>query len=173
MKLPVTTTLLSSALLLLAGCGKKETAAPVATSSPPAASVPAAPAAPALLTVEITANDAMKFSVTRIEAKPGQEVKVVLVNIGSMPKAAMGHNFVLLKKDADPKAFVDAAVAAMATDYFPAAKADQVIAHTKLLGPKQTDEITFKAPTEPGEYPFVCSFPAHFVSGMKGVLVVQ
>jgi azurin len=105
--------------------------------------------------------------------KAGQDVKVTLTNIGNMPKAAMGHNFVLLKKGADAKAFVDAAVTAAATDYIPAAQADQVIAHTKLLGPKQSDEISFKAPTEPGEYVFVCTFPAHYLSGMKGVLVVQ
>ena len=44
---------------------------------------------------------------------------------------------------------------------------------TKLLGPKQTDTITFNAPSEPGEYPYICSFPAHLMAGMKGVLVVQ
>lgn len=123
--------------------------------------------------IEITANDAMKFSLNKFEVKPGQEVKVTLTNKGTMPKQAMGHNFVLLKKDVDPKEFANAAVTAAATDYVPAAKADQVIAHTKLLGPKQSDEITFKAPTEAGEYPFLCSFPAHFLSGMKGVMVVK
>ena len=34
-------------------------------------------------------------------------------------------------------------------------------------------EITFTVPSEPGEYPYVCSFPAHYVAGMRGVLVVQ
>lgn len=175
MKFRLALTLVSTAVLVLAGCGKKESSAPTAPNNAPASPAQSAaqPAAPALLEVEITANDAMKFSVTRIEAKAGQDVKVVLVNIGSMPKAAMGHNWVLLKKGADAKAFVAAAVTAGATDYFPADKADQVLAHTKLLGPKQTDEITFKAPTEPGEYEFLCTFPAHYVSGMKGVLVVQ
>jgi len=38
---------------------------------------------------------------------------------------------------------------AAAADYIPPALAGQVIAHTKLLGPKQTDEIKFTAPTEP------------------------
>jgi azurin len=156
--------------LVLAGCGKKaDTGSPTVADK----ALAPAPAATGPLTVEITANDQMKFSVTRIEAKAGQEVKVVLVNIGAMPKAAMGHNWILLKKGVDAKAFVDAAVAAMANDYFPADKADQVVAHTKLLGPKQTDEVTFTAPAEPGEYEFICSFPAHFVSGMKGVLVVK
>ncbi len=150
--------------LLLAGCGQKDqAAAPVAST----------PSASAAATFEVTANDTMKFNLTRLEVKAGQEVKITLTNVGNMPKAAMGHNLVILKKGADAKAYVDAAVTAMATDYMPAALADQVIAHTKLLGPKQSEEITFKAPTEPGEYPFVCTFPAHYLSGMKGVLVVN
>jgi azurin len=155
-------------VLLAAGCGKK-----AGTAAAPAAAAPAAASASGPLTVEITANDQMKFSVTRIEAKAGQEIKVVLVNIGSMPKAAMGHNWILLKKGVNAQAFVNAAVMAMANDYFPADKAGEVIAHTKMLGPKQTDEVTFSAPSEPGEYDFICSFPAHFVAGMKGVLVVK
>jgi len=148
--------------LILAGCGKKEEAA-----------APVVAAAPAVATFELTANDSMKFNLTRLEVKAGQDVKIILTNMGTMPKAAMAHNWVLLKKGSDAKAFVDAAVMASATEYLPAALADQVIAHTKLLGPKQSDEITFKAPTEPGEYHFVCSFPAHFLSGMTGVLVVK
>ncbi|HEX2859985.1 MAG TPA: plastocyanin/azurin family copper-binding protein [Lacunisphaera sp.] len=154
--------------LALAGCGKKEEA-----SAASAGAAPAAAAAPAQAVIEITANDAMKFSLTRFEVAAGQEVKIVLTNLGSMPKAAMGHNLIVLKKDVDVKAYADAAVMAVATDYVPAAKADQVIAHTKLLGPKQSDEITFKAPAEAGEYPFICSFPAHFIAGMKGVMVVK
>jgi azurin len=85
----------------------------------------------------------------------------------------MAHNWVLLKKGVDGKAFSDAAVTATATDYIPAAQADQIIAHTKLLGAKQSDEITFKAPTEPGEYVFLCTFPAHYLTGMHGVMVVK
>jgi azurin len=154
--------------LLLAACGKKNEQS---AANPGAGS--AGPAASAAASFDVTAGDNMKFSVTRLEAKAGQDVKVTLTNVGNMPKTAMGHNFVLLKKDVDVKAFVDAAVAAQATDYIPADQSDKVIAHTKLLGPKQSEEITFKAPTEPGEYTFVCTFPAHFQSGMKGVLVVQ
>lgn len=154
--------------LLLAGCGKKDDATTASTAAPAAA-----PAAPAVAVVELTANDSMKFNLTRFEVAAGQEVKLVFTNLGTMPKQAMGHNVVILKKDADVKAYADAAVMAMATDYVPAAKADQVIAHTKLLGPKQSEELIFKAPAEAGEYPFICSFPAHFLSGMKGVMVVK
>ena len=152
--------------LLLAGCGKKE-------ESAAAPATPATPAAEAVAVIELTASDAMKFNLTHFEVKAGQDVAVSLTNMGSIPKAAMAHNLIILKKDADPKAFVDAAVMAAATDYIPAALEGQIIAHTKLLGPKQTDEVKFKAPTEPGEYPFFCSFPAHFLSGMKGVMVVK
>jgi len=151
--------------LVLAGCGQKNETSAAAT--------PAAPAPEAPAVFEFTANDSMKFNLARFEVKAGQEVTVSLTNMGSMPKAAMAHNWILLQKGADPKAFVDAAVTAAATDYIPAALAGQIIAHTKLLGPKQSDEIKFKAPTEPGEYPFFCSFPAHFLTGMKGVMVVK
>jgi azurin len=155
--------------LILAACGQKQDAtAPAAT-----AATPAADAAPAVASFELTANDTMKFNLTRLEVKAGQQVKVSLTNMGNVPKAAMGHNWILLKKGVDPKNFANGAVVAAATDYIPASAADQIIAHTKLLGPKQSDEVTFTAPTEPGEYHYLCSFPAHFLSGMTGVLVVQ
>lgn len=163
MKLKLFALLLTAAGLLLSGCGQKE----------PSAAAGSGTAGAGGATLEFTANDSMKFNLTRVEVAAGQPVKVIFTNIGSMPKVAMGHNWVLLKKGVDGKAFSDAAVASAATDYIPAAMADAVIAHTKLLGPKQTDEITFTAPTEPGEYAFLCSFPAHYVAGMHGVLVVK
>ena len=153
--------------MILAACGKKEES----TATAPAAA--AAPAAPVVAIIELTANDSMKFSQTSFEVKAGQDVKVTFTNMGTMPKQAMGHNFVLLKKGVDPKAFANAAMVAAATDYVPAELADQVIAHTKLLGPKQSDELNFKAPTEPGEYVFLCTFPAHYLTGMHGVIVVK
>jgi len=168
MKTKLTISLLAG-VALLAGCGKNDNAAshadaPIATAAATASSV---------LTVEITANDTMKFNISRIEAKAGQEVKIIMTNTGTLPKAVMGHNFVLLAKGTDEKAFANAAVAAAASDYIPSSMAGNIIAHTKLLGAKQSDEITFKAPTEPGEYVFMCSFPAHYLTGMKGVFVVQ
>lgn len=165
MKSKVLVVLLTAAGLLFAGCGKKDAQSAAAGSG--------SASAPAVATLEFTANDSMKFNLTRAEVKAGQQVKVILTNIGSMPKVAMGHNWVLLKKGVDGKAFSDAAVAAAATDYIPASMAASIVAHTKVLGPKQTEEITFTAPTEPGEYTFLCSFPAHYVAGMHGVLVVQ
>jgi azurin len=122
--------------------------------------------------IEITANDTMKFSLTTIEAKAGETIKIVLINIGTMPKEAMGHNLVVLKPGSDGAAFATAAMAAKATDYIPDALKDQVVAHTKLLGPKGTDEIVLKD-LKAGEYPFLCSFVAHYLVGMKGMLIVK
>jgi len=152
--------ILCGSLMLLGACGKQESTA--------AAGTPGGPKA-----FEITANDTMKFSVTRLEVSAGEDVKVTLTNIGMQPKQAMGHNWTLLKKDADPAAFANAAVTHQAQDYFPEELAGEVIARIKLLGPKQSDTVEFKAPTEPGEYPFLCTFPGHFIAGMKGVLVVH
>ena len=115
----------------------------------------------------------MKFNLNSIEAKPGEELKVVLTNIGTQPKEVMGHNFVLLKAGSDVAAFSAAAVASKATDYIPEALKGEIIAHTALLGPRKSDEVTFKVPDAPGEYPFLCTFPAHYQVGMKGVLTVK
>ena len=49
----------------------------------------------------------------------------------------------------------------------------QVLAKIDLLGPRKSGEVVFKAPTTPGEYVYLCSFPAHFQVGMKGVLIVK
>ena len=46
--------------------------------------------------VAITGTDAMKYSVTAIEAKPGEKLTVKLTGQGAIPKVAMAHNFVLL-----------------------------------------------------------------------------
>lgn len=115
----------------------------------------------------------MKFSLATIEAKPGEELKIVLTNIGTQPKEVMGHNFVLLKAGTDVAGFSAAASASKATDFIPAALQNQIIAHTGLLGPRKSDEVTFKAPDAPGDYPFLCTFPAHYQIGMKGVLTVK
>lgn len=123
-------------------------------------------------TVVVEGNDQMKFTVNKIEAVAGSELTIVFKNAGTMPKAAMGHNLVVLKKDANAAAFSQAAAASPATEYIPAAMKDQVLAATKLLGPKEEDTITFTVPSEPGEYVYLCSFPAHYIVGMKGVIVV-
>ena len=123
--------------------------------------------------VTISAFDTMKYSVTKIEAKPGQKVTVELKNEGTLPKATMGHNWVLLTAGSDPKAYSAAAIKAREQDYQPAALASEVLASIRLLGPKESAKTTFTAPSAPGTYPFLCSFPAHMQAGARGVLIVK
>ena len=149
------------ASLFAAGCGQKDT-------STTAADAPAGPRE-----IDITAGDTMKFDVTQIAAKPGEDLKVVLTNNGTQPVQVMGHNWVLLKAGTDVDAYVAAAISAKDSGYLPAALADEVVAHIDILGPRKSGEADFKAPTTPGDYPFLCTFPAHYQSGMKGVLTVK
>ena len=59
----------------------------------------------------------MKYDVTAMEAKPGEDLKVVLTNAGSNPITVMGHNWVLLKAGSDAAAFSTAAVTARRAVY--------------------------------------------------------
>jgi azurin len=141
----------------------KETAKPAAAGK----------AAAGVRTVEIVGTDDMKFNTTTIDAKRGEQLRIKLVAKGAMPKIAMSHNVVVLKKEADAAAFATAAASARATDFIPAANKGDVIAHTPLAGNGETVEVVFKVPAVAGNYPFLCSFPGHFVVGMKGNLVVK
>ena len=46
---------------------------------------------------------------------------------------------------------------------------DKVLASTKLAGPGETVEVT-STRRRRRVYEFVCSFPGHFLAGMKGTL---
>lgn len=124
-------------------------------------------------TIVIVSGDDMKYDKTAIEAKPGEEIRIRLTPKGTMPKIAMAHNVVVLKLGTDAAAFVSAGLAARPTDFIAPEKKAQVIAATPLAGNGETVEITFKVPTAPGRYPYVCTFPGHFASGMKGTLAVK
>lgn len=138
-------------------------------------SLPASVAAtaPRVVKIRTGVDNAMKFDVTSITASPGETIKVVVSNACALPKTVMGHNWVLLAAGTDPVAFANAAAADAAGGYIPAAMKDKVLAAVGLLGPNETGEVTFQAPAKPGQYPFVCSFPAHCIVGMKGMLVVK
>ena len=145
------------------------------TPKPPAKAATAAkaPAAKGVRTIELTGGDDMKYNLPKIEAKPGETLHVVLKSAGTIPKIAMAHNFVLLALTADPVAFNKASMNARDTDYVPADLKAQVLASTKLAGPGETVEVTFKVPAKAGTYNYMCTFPGHYAAGMKGQLVVK
>ena len=151
-------------------------AAKASTDDGPAAK-PAAAEAKAInddgkmVTINLTGNDQMQYNLKTIEVAAGRKVTLNLTQVGKMPKAAMGHNFVLLKAGENAVAFAATAVSAAATGYIPEAGKDKVIAHTKVLGGGESDTITFDAPAA-GTYPFVCTFPGHGPV-MNGTFVVK
>jgi len=73
----------------------------------------------------------------------------------------------------DPMKFVEASQTSMGADFIGPDVKNKVLAHTKLLGPGESDTISFAAPRKPGVYTYICSFPGHYTIGMKGTLTVQ
>jgi azurin len=165
--------ILSCAALVFAGCGPSGDKSSSGGDSPSSGASAAADLGEVTQTIELTANDQMKFNLERFMVKAGSTVKIHLKNEGSMPKMSMGHNVVVLQQGTDEKAFVEAAIQAPTNDYIPPAQTDAVIAHTKMLGGGEEDSIVFKVPSKKGNYTFICSFPGHFQVGMKGTMIVK
>jgi putative heme-binding domain-containing protein len=130
---------------------------------------------PAIKVVNIECvAERMLFTITDFAVKPGQPVKLVFKN-----SDATDHNLVIVK----PGALADVGMAAnemakdprnAASDFVPPQKRDQIIHATAMIGPTRASQIhvlRFKAPTETGVYPYVCTFPGHWVI-MNGLMVV-
>ncbi len=74
----------------------------------------------------------MKYDVTSIDATPGEKITVTLTNVGTLPKVAMAHNFVLLKAGTDVSAFASGGDdPRRRPDTSPPEMADKVIAATQ------------------------------------------
>ena len=126
---------------------------------------------PDLLTVHIASvPERMLFDVKKFEVKPGQPVKLVFSN-----PDAMQHNLVIVK----PGALEEVGMAGnemakdpdgIKRDFVP--RTDKVLHATKLIDPQGTAILRFKAPIEPGSYPYLCTFPGHWVI-MNGVMEVK
>ena len=153
--LPVLALVCSAILQLLNGCSRAPEAPPLA--------------------VNVQADDKMRFDNTAFEVARGQKVSITLKNVGTTPKFSMGHNLVMLDKTINEQnvmKWLDTASTEAAHDYVPPGS-KEVLAHTKLLGPGETDTVTFTAPFVPGQYLYLCSFPGHYSQGTKGFMTVK
>lgn len=118
--------------------------------------------------IDLKGTDDMKFDKTSFTVKVGQEVTLNFTNAGVLPIETMGHNVVVLEQDADVKAFAAASSKEKEKDYISDLYITDIIAHTKLLGPGESETLKFTL-KEAGDYPFICTFPGHWIV-MKGTI---
>lgn len=113
------------------------------------------------VTLGVTPN-VIKFDSAQVEVKAGTPVLLTFKNEACL----LPHNFVLVKpgKAGAVGALADQMVKgreALEKLYVPESP-DIVIAGTRLLRKGQSEVIIFTAPAEPGDYPYLCTFPGHW-----------
>lgn len=116
-----------------------------------------------------TKGDQLVYDKTSLSAKPNQPIKLTFKN-GASKSSGLQHNWVLVKVGTADK--VSAASITAGADKGWLAESPDVIAHTKLVNAGESETLTFNAPSEPGDYPYFCSFPGHNAM-MKGVFHVK
>lgn len=133
----------------------------------------AGPVLAATCDIEIEGNDAMQFNKTAIAVPAScKQFTVKLKHVGKMPKAAMGHNWVLSKAADAQGVAADGIGAGLDKAYVKPGDA-RVIAHSKVIGGSETDAVSFDvSKLKAGDsYAWFCSFPGH-ASLMKGTLAL-
>ncbi|MEX0681418.1 MAG: plastocyanin/azurin family copper-binding protein [Balneolales bacterium] len=124
-------------------------------------------------TIHVKGTDNMKFDVSLIEAKPGEQIKIIFETVSNMPKESMAHNLAIIDLDVDLDAFAMASMMARDNMYIAPEFESGIIARTEMIGGGETSSIEFTVPETPGDYDYVCTFPGHYLSGMVGILRVQ
>ncbi|MCA9136908.1 MAG: c-type cytochrome, partial [Planctomycetales bacterium] len=115
-----------------------------------------------------TVEEEMRYDVPYFVVEAGRPLQVLLENHDLMP-----HNLVIT----EPGALKSVAMAGQAAGpegtgglpYVP--DSSSIIAASEMVAPDKSSRITLTAPSEPGEYPYVCTFPQHWYR-MYGVMVV-
>jgi len=120
------------------------------------------------LTIEAGKN--LTFSARTLHARPGEPIKLTFDNPDVVP-----HNWVLIRPGTLPAVgdLVNKIIArpdAAARHYVP--ESADVLAYTDMVYPQEQMAIFFRAPDRKGHYPYLCTFPGHWMV-MNGVLVVD
>ncbi|MBB76467.1 MAG: hypothetical protein CMJ75_18335 [Planctomycetaceae bacterium] len=116
-----------------------------------------------------TVEEEMRYDINYFAVEAGRPVQIVLDNQDLMP-----HNLVItsngaLKEVAQLGLIQGPAPGFQGKPYVP--QSPKVLFATGMVGSQQRQRLTFDAPSQPGEYPFVCTFPRHWMR-MYGVMVV-
>lgn len=182
--------ILTLSLLVLAACGGDDTVRPrnadLAPATPtttaaetadadtpePGTPAPEAPVAydgPAFEMAVTPDGNQMLFAQKEFTVKPGQTVRITFQNTATMP--GMSHNVVFVTAEEDINLVGQAAMSASDTEYVPSSEAKRIIAYTPLAEPGETVTVEFTAPSTPGDYPYICTFPGHYMM-MQGTMHV-
>jgi azurin/glucose/arabinose dehydrogenase len=145
---------------------------------PPASNVPTAkrpialpaewPVWDADQAIVVGTKPGLKFDTALITVKAGTRVQLVFKNTDDML-----HNFVITRPgraDAVGQAALQLGLDGSARSYVP--ESDDVLYHTALLQPGDSESIYFVVPEKPGDYEFLCTFPGHFQL-MRGIFRVE
>lgn len=170
---------LAFCLVFLAACGGdgSTTSEPTAIQEPDEAPATTAPAdepavnfdGPAFEMTMTPVGNQMLFEQTEFTVQPGQTVRITFENTATTP--AMTHNVVFLRTRDDIDPVGQAALTAADNEYIPASEMDRILAHTPLAEPGETVTVEFTAPSTPGDYPYICTFPGHYMM-MQGTMTV-
>lgn len=111
----------------------------------------------------------MLYDKTLLVVEPGKPVEIVLINEDAMP-----HNLVVVLPGAVEEIGLAAEKLPAEPDahgrlYVPASP--KVLHATRLVEAGQQAKLSFTAPSEPGDYQYVCTFPGHW-RRMVGTLAV-
>lgn len=114
-------------------------------------------------------KDIMQYDKKLITVPAGQRITLVFENPDGMQ-----HNLLIIQPgtlDIVGKAADDMLRSSEAFEkqYIP--DIPEVLHHTELVNPGESYTLEFTAPTEPGDYPYVCTFPGHW-RGMNGIMRV-
>jgi putative heme-binding domain-containing protein len=125
---------------------------------------------PGARSIQVEAGKNLSFAPRLLSARPGEALRVTFSNPDVVP-----HNWVLILPGAlarfgDLVNKVIAEPDAAARHYIP--RSDDLIAYTDVVGPQDHASIFIRAPKEKGRYPFLCTFPGHWMV-MNGELVVE
>ena len=116
-----------------------------------------------------TLFERMSYDKETIAVRAGRPVEFIFENTDLMP-----HNFVIAKAGALEELGLASEATAQQPDaarrqYVPVS--DKVLLASSLLQPRTSEKLSFTAPTKPGVYPYVCTYPGHW-RRMYGALYV-
>jgi uncharacterized cupredoxin-like copper-binding protein len=109
----------------------------------------------------------LKYDIVQFEVKAGSKIRLVFNNNDDMT-----HNVVIVAPgtgDEIGKLALNLGLKGSEMNYVP--NSPKVLFHTALLQPESSESIYFVAPTKPGEYMFLCTYPGH-ASVMRGIIKV-